>query len=68
MDPQHTAGFAGFLSQTDALGKGILVLLLFMSVATWYLIATKSITIFLERRKSARFLETFWDAPSLASV
>ena len=26
MDPQHTAGFAGFLAQTDALGKGILVI------------------------------------------
>ncbi|HUN67993.1 MAG TPA: MotA/TolQ/ExbB proton channel family protein [Burkholderiales bacterium] len=68
MDPQQTAGFAGFLAQTDALGKGILVLLLTMSVATWYLIVTKTITSLLERRKSARFLTVFWDAPSLASV
>jgi biopolymer transport protein ExbB len=68
MDPQQTAGFASFLAQTDALGKGILVIMLAMSIATWYLIATKSITIFLERRKSARFVETFWNAPSLATI
>ena len=57
MDPQQTAGFAGFLAQTDAVGKAILVILLLMSIATWYLIVTKSITIVLERRKSARFLD-----------
>ena len=68
MDPQQTAGFAGFLAQTDAIGRAILAIMLLMSVATWYLIATKTITILLERRKSARFLEAFWDAPSLAAV
>ena len=68
MDPQQTAGFAGFLAQTDALSKMILAIMLVMSIATWYLIITKSVTIFLERRKSARFLDAFWDAPSLAAV
>jgi biopolymer transport protein ExbB len=68
MDPQQSVGFATFLAQTDALGKALLVVLLLMSIATWYLIVTKSITTLLERRKSARFLETFWNAPSLAAV
>jgi biopolymer transport protein ExbB len=68
MDPQQAAGFASFLAQTDVVGKAILVIMLLMSIATWYLIITKSLTTFLEQRKSARFLETFWDAPSLASV
>jgi biopolymer transport protein ExbB len=68
MDPQQAAGFAGFFAQTDALSKMILAVMLLMSIATWYLIITKSITIFLERRKSARFLDAFWDAPSLAAV
>ena len=68
MDPQQTAGFASFLAQTDAVGKVILAIMLLMSIATWYLIATKSLTIFMERRKSARFLEAFWNAPSLAAV
>jgi biopolymer transport protein ExbB len=68
MDPQQAAGFASFLAQTDAVGKAILAIMLLMSIATWYLIITKSLTTALERRKSARFLETFWDAPSLAAV
>jgi biopolymer transport protein ExbB len=68
MDPQQTAGFAGFLAQTDAVSKAILAMMLVMSIATWYLIATKSITILMERRKSARFLEAFWDSPSVTAV
>ena len=68
MDPQQTAGFAGFLAQTDGIGKAILAIMLVMSLATWYLIATKTITIVLERRKSERRLEAFWDAPSVAAV
>ena len=68
MDPQVTIGFASFLAQTDAVGKAILGILLVMSITTWYLIATKALTALFERRKSARFLEVFWDAPSLAQV
>jgi len=68
MHTQHAAGFATFLAQTDALGMLILTIMLAMSIATWYLIATKSVTIFMERRRSARFLEAFRDAPSLAAV
>ena len=68
MDPQQTAGFAGFLAQTDIVGKSLLAIMLLMSIATWYLIATKSVTILMERSKSARFLDAFWDAQSLAAV
>ena len=68
MDPQQTAGFASFLAQTDAVGKIILAIMLVMSIATWYLIVTKAVTITLERKKSARFLDAFWNALSLAAV
>ena len=68
MDPQNSIGFANFLSQADAVARIILAILLAMSIATWYLIATKTLTVFLERRKSARFLEQFWNAPSIASL
>lgn len=68
MDPNHAAGFASFLAQTDGVGKTILAILLLMSIATWYLIVTKAVTLVLERRKSARFLEAFWNAPSLGAV
>ena len=39
-----------------------------MSVATWYLIVTKALALWLERRRTRRFLETFWNAPSLGAV
>ena len=66
MEPQ--IGFAHFLAQTDGVGRAILVVLLFMSIASWYLIVTKALAQWLERRRTARFLDTFWNAPSLTSV
>jgi biopolymer transport protein ExbB len=68
MEPVPTAGFAHFLAGTDAVGRTVLVILLLMSLATWYLILTKALTVLLERRRSARFLDAFWNAPSLAAV
>ncbi len=64
----QTAGLVGFLSQTDGVGKAILTLLLLMSLATWILIFTKALQFLLIRRRSARFLQTFWNAPSLQAV
>jgi biopolymer transport protein ExbB len=68
MDAQQSIGIAGFLAQTDGIGKAILVMLFAMSIATWYLIVTKALTVFLERRKSTRFLEAFCNAPSLGTI
>jgi biopolymer transport protein ExbB len=63
---QSQIGFAHFLAQTDGVGRSVLALLLVMSLASWYLILAKALAQFLERRRSARFLEPFWDAPSVA--
>ena len=68
MEPTHAVGFASFLSQTDTIGRAILCVLLVMSVASWYFIATKTVALILERKKSERFLDAFWNAPSLAAV
>jgi len=68
MEPNQTLGFANFMAQTDSVAKGILVAMLLMSIATWYLIITRSITIFIERRRSARFLDAFWNTASLSAV
>jgi biopolymer transport protein ExbB len=65
---QTQIGFALFLAQTDAVGRTILLVLVVMSVATWYLIVTKAIAHALERRRSRRFLTQFWDAPAVATV
>ena len=68
MNATPAVGFAHFLSQTDAVGSTILVLLLAMSIATWYLIATRAIATFQMRRRTRIFLDAFWNAPSLSAV
>jgi biopolymer transport protein ExbB len=68
MEPIHGLGFAHFLAQTDAVGKALLAILVVMSVATWYLIAAKSLQGLSARRRTGRFLAMFWDAPSLHAV
>ena len=68
MEPQQTLGLAHFLAQADAVGKTLLVIMLLMSVVTWYLIVTKAIVALTTRRRSRRFLDRFWNAPSLQAV
>jgi biopolymer transport protein ExbB len=61
-------GFAHFLSHADALGRTVLVVLLAMSVASWYLIVTKALRDVLARRRADAFLARFWEAESLSEV
>jgi len=68
MEQTQALGLAHFLAQTDAIARAMLAILLVMSIATWYLIVTKGIEHWLERRRSRRFLETFWRDTSLAAV
>jgi biopolymer transport protein ExbB len=68
MEQAGSLGFSHFLAQTDTLGKAILVIMLVMSVATWYLILTKGIEAIARKRRSRRFLAFFWDSPSLGAV
>ena len=68
MDTEQTLGFINFLQQTDGVAKSILVLLLLASVVSWYLILTKAVHNRLAVRRSRRFLEFFWNAPSLGVV
>jgi biopolymer transport protein ExbB len=68
VETTQAVGFAHFLAQTDGVGKAILVILLLMSIASWYLIVTKSLSVWIERRRSGRFVEIFWNSPSLAAL
>lgn len=61
-------GLAHFLSQTDMLGQIVLLLLLGLSVASWYLIATKSLENYLAGRRAEAFLKQFWAADSLQDL
>ncbi|MFZ5557351.1 MAG: MotA/TolQ/ExbB proton channel family protein [Pseudomonadota bacterium] len=65
---QESLGFAHFLANADAVAKFILLVMVFMSVGTWYLIVTRSAMNALTRRRARRFLRSFWEAPSLAAV
>ncbi len=61
-------GFAHFISQSDSMGKGVLILLLAMSVASWYFMVTKAIANIIERRRAEAFLRLFWEASSLQQM
>ena len=61
-------GFAYFLAQVDGVGISVLVLLLALSVASWYLILTKGIANLLESQRAETFLKRFWNADSLQEV
>ena len=61
-------GFAHFISQTDSVGMGVLCLLLLLSLASWYLIVTKSLANWLARRRANRFVAAFWQLDSLESM
>ncbi|GAA5171581.1 MotA/TolQ/ExbB proton channel family protein [Viridibacterium curvum] len=68
MPTEQHLGFTHFLAQADGLGKFLLVVLIAMSMASWYFIITKAITQFRQRRESERFVESFWNASSLDAV
>lgn len=65
---QTSLGFANFLKEIDGVGAFLLVVLLLMSIATWYLIATKALANWRMRRHARDFLEDFWEAPDLDVV
>src|SRR5690606_8754987 len=65
---QTNLGFANFLAQLDGVGITVLLLLLALSVASWYLILTKSISNYVAAKRADAFLKRFWSAGSLHEV
>lgn len=61
-------GILHFVSQSDIVGKSLFVFLILMSLASWYLILSKSFTHLRIRRRSSKFLNEFWAASSLEQV
>jgi biopolymer transport protein ExbB len=61
----HELGIAHFVAQIDTVGKAVLVILLVLSVASWYLIFTKTLANWLEARRAKAFLGIFWKHDSL---
>lgn len=65
---EHGLGFSHFLAQIDEVGMAVLGLLISLSVASWYLIITKSATNFIAKRRAEVFLERFWGFDSLQAA
>ncbi len=61
-------GFAHFLTQADGVGKSVLLVLLLLSVASWYLIITRALSNARAQRRADAFLKRFWQARSLNDV
>lgn len=55
-----------FISAGGPVSIGVALLLLAMSVASWYLIVTKNLQAWQLRREFNRYTQNFWSAPSLA--
>src|SRR5690606_21039937 len=52
-------GILHFVAQSDTIGKALFVILILMSLVSWYLIFVKSFTNWRVGRNSARFLRHF---------
>lgn len=68
MPPESAMGFSHFLTHSDLVARVILVLMVLASIASWYLIVTKAISNALAKKRGERFLDFFWNAPSIGAV
>ncbi len=66
MDPVNQFGVAHLWSQADFISQAVGLLLLAMSVASWYLILLKGLRILRVRRRGDA-IEAFWNAPSYSA-
>ncbi|QBE64178.1 MotA/TolQ/ExbB proton channel family protein [Pseudoduganella lutea] len=57
--------FAGYWERGDAISHAVAYFLLAMSLASWFFILSKGLMAWRVRR-SARVVQRFWDAPTLA--
>uniref|UniRef100_E6QVH0 Biopolymer transport protein ExbB n=1 Tax=mine drainage metagenome TaxID=410659 RepID=E6QVH0_9ZZZZ len=58
-------GFGHFVSQSDVIARGVLLLLLVLSLASWYVMVSKFIANWRARKRAQVFMKHFWDATSL---
>ena len=61
-------GLVHFFQQADSLGQFLSIILLIMSVLSWYLLLFKGLRQWACRRRGQSFLDRFWKAKSMADV
>ncbi|MCD6060493.1 MAG: MotA/TolQ/ExbB proton channel family protein, partial [Moraxellaceae bacterium] len=59
---QESHGLLAMWSQTDALGKGVALTLLGMSIVSWCVIVVKAWRLMQLRRMAAQAVRDFWHA------
>ncbi len=64
MEASQAFGLAHLWAQSDALIRAVALILLLMSVTSWYLILVRSLRQ-LRARRHADAIEAFWNAPAL---
>lgn len=65
---ESSLGVAHFLTQSDGVARFLLVVLIVMSTATWYLIAIKAYRYWRMRKHGTSFLNYFWQAADFDQV
>ncbi len=68
MEQSEIHGVTSFLAQSDAVSITVLVMLLAMSIASWYLIVLKTVRGRQLRAQVRAFLDGFWNAPSIDAI
>lgn len=65
---ESNLGFMHFIQSIDGISKFLFILLITMSVMTWFLILTKSIKNYQIRQQANKFLKKFWASTDLSEV
>lgn len=65
---ENGLGFAHFVGNTDTVGKMVLCMLLLLSLASWYLIFTKTIANWLMQKRAEAFIARFWQLDSVEAM
>ncbi len=65
---ENGLGFAHFVGNTDTVGGIVLCLLLLLSLASWYLIFTKTIANWRVQKRAEAFIARFWQLDSMDAL
>jgi biopolymer transport protein ExbB len=63
-----TMSLANFLRETDAVGMSVFVLLILMSIVSWFFIILKAARIVRIRKRSDHVVSSFWKTPADQAV
>lgn len=65
MSETNSYNLSAFFAQLDAIGTGVVLILLAMSLISWYLVFAKALRLWRVRRSNDSVVSRFWDAPGL---